>query len=607
MLLQRLVELAARTPTGKPFHRERGYTWQLNLDLDGNLAHNELQHIELADANGKMRPAPHTTPAAARTVRVAANLAADDVQYVLGWGDEATKPARVAECHQDFVALTERWAESLEGRRDPVARAVATFYRKHAVRHLRRPDEITAKQGVLIAVNSQPAYHAESVVPFWTAEITRRKGDGQQGLCLVCGQLGPLLDTVPGRVPGRLLPGATNDVALVSVNEAVFGYGLRTQLSSTPLCLACGDAITVGLGRVLDPANSSLYPGQDSRMTWWVTGGGQAPEIDLLDEPSPDDIAHLIRSVQHGPAGLLAANRDRDDEGDDDKFDDGEFDDDELFCSLVVAGNYARVVVREWVQMPLPTLRRRLAAWFADHEVDSVWGGQRWQRLRALARCTGRWDRGPGRYAEFGAPGADRPHGVHHELFRAAMRNAPIAPALLAHVLHRVQADGRVDDPRAALLRLALIRSHRSHDRRNPPMPGLDPANTDPSYVAGRAFAVLESIQYAASGGAANTTFGDRYFPGATANPRACLVRGRIDAAAWLRKLRRVRPGAAVNLEKELLEIFDLFDGNETNIPATTTLQEQALFLIGYHHQRAQNFRASKTAHHTTTVEEITA
>jgi CRISPR-associated protein Csd1 len=123
-------------------------------------------------------------------------------------------------------------------------------------------------------------------------------------------------------------------------------------------------------------------------------------------------------------------------------------------------------------------------------------------------------------------------------------------------------------------------------------MPGLDDTNTDPAYVAGRAFAVLEFIQYDVSEGKLNTTYGDRYFAGAITNPRTALINGRKDANAWLRKLRKRKPGAAVNHEKTLDALFGLIESNN-GIPSRTNLKQQSLFLLGYHHQRAHRFTRS--------------
>ncbi|GAB3474557.1 CRISPR-associated Csd1 family protein [Amycolatopsis cihanbeyliensis] len=580
MLLQRLAAYAGRDATAVPFHRDRQFHWELRLDEQGQPCGDSVESLVFPDTTGTPRGAVHRVPAVVRTVGVAPNLAADDVQYVLGWSDRDSKPARVAQCHAAFAELMERWANSPEGRHDPVAQAVAACYRSGALHQLRQPTEFTAKQGVLITVANEPAYQAPSVVPFWTGEVARRKGAGS-GLCLVCGTTGPLLDTVPGKVPARLVPGASNDAALVSVNERVFGYDLTTQLTCSPMCLTCGEAISAGLVNLLDSPQTASYGGQDSRLAWWTTAPVTIDPVTLLFDPDPDQVHDLLGSVHTGtfrPADAAT------------------------FCALTVGGNISRVMVRDWLEMPLTQLEQNITTWFHELEIAPLYPQERpHASLEQLVRVTGRWLRRDRRYARLGSPGAARPDGIQRDLLRSALRRTALPPSVLAHLLHRVRTDGRLDTARAGLIRLALLRSPLTTET---PMPGLDPTNTDPSYVAGRTFAALEALQYDATGGALNSTYGDRYFAGAITNPRAALVTGRKDANAWLRKLRRSKRGAAVNHEKTLDELFELLAA-PAGLPGYTTVAQQAQFLLGYHHQRAHRFATLRRT--TTEPEELPA
>jgi CRISPR-associated protein Csd1 len=580
MLLQRLVELASRDDSTLPFHRPREFTHQLSLTPTGELESRTLVPLVDPDATGRPRGIRYPVPSMVRTVGVAPNLAADDAQYVLGWADEDSKPARVAQCHVAFLDLTRRWADSDAGRADPVAQAVWAFYQSGAAAQVERDDGCTAKSGVLIRVGGVAAYKSASVAPFWAQEVARRKGAATgEGLCLVCGQVAPLLDTLPGTVPSRLVPGATNDAALVSINKRVFGYDLSMQLGASPVCISCGDAITAGLVHALDPVRSSTYGGQDSRLAWWTT---EETGFDLsdLNEASEAQVAALLASIHRGRENDTT--------------------DPAKFCALTVGGNVARVMVRDWVEMPIGQLQGNVAQWFQDQEMVSTRpNGPRYHGLGQFTLVSGRWLRDRRSYAQFAAKGADRPDGIHRDLVRAALRKTPLPPALLAHLVHRVRSDGRLDDTRAALIRLILMRHPQTTEK---PMPGLDPTNTAPTYVAGRLFATLEQIQYDVSDGRLNTTYGDRFFAGAIANPRAALLTGRRDSIAWLRKLRNSakKKGAAARHEKELDALYALLDVT-TDLPARTTLGQQSLFLLGYHHQRAHHFAAARAARPTPT------
>ncbi|MCO1575483.1 type I-C CRISPR-associated protein Cas8c/Csd1 [Crossiella sp. SN42] len=588
MLIQRLVEYAQRrSPAARPFHRGREFRWRLELTLDGQAAA-PLLPLQSADDTRGNRGQLHTVPTAVRTVGVAANLAADDAQYVLGHGDETTKPERVAKCHHAFVELTQRWAHSPHAQHDPVPAAIAAFFQRGQINQVLPEEPVAAKDGILITVAGEPAYQAPSVVPFWTEEVGRRKGGGHTGLCLVCGQHGPLLDTVPGKIPARWIPGATNDAALISVNERVFGYDLTTGLGHTPICMSCGDALNSGLLGVLSSPDSASYGGQDSRIAWWATNPDTEVSARLLLKPDPARITKLIQSVHAGQKPDRRVNT-------------------EKFYSLTVGGNIARVMVRDWIDMPLADLDERISRWFTDLEITSRWDSDLPRpSIRTLALATGRWITKTKRYAEFDAKNAARPHTVQRDLLRAAIHGTPVPGSLLVHLLHRIRTDGHLDETRAALIRLSL---NRLPYLEGIPMPGLDETNTQPGYLAGRTFALLERIQYeahrprtpqqtdrAAAGekktsGQVNTTYGDRFFASASANPRAALVAGRRDAVAWLRKLRRTKPALASFYDKKLNELFELYDVND-NILLTANLEQQALFMLGYHHQRARRTEA---------------
>jgi CRISPR-associated protein Csd1 len=259
----------------------------------------------------------------------------------------------------------------------------------------------------------------------------------------------------------------------------------------------------------------------------------------------------------------------------------------------------SRVMIREWIDMPLERVQYNLASWFADHQMVDGWDGSlRYVGLGRLALVSGRWLADRKSYARPGSSGEDRPDGVYQGLLRAALLSRPLPPKLLAHLVHRIRADGRIDAERAALVRLALV---RRPGIKTPEayMPALNPEHHQPAYLAGRAFAVLEDIQLsaarAAGDSAPNVTFTDRYFARAVTSPAVALVAGRRDASAWLKKLRRDRPTWAVAAQKRLDDLFTRIAENG-GIPHGAVLADQAAFILGYHQQRAALHAGRATA-----------
>jgi CRISPR-associated protein Csd1 len=353
------------------------------------------------------------------------------------------------------------------------------------------------------------------------------------------------------------------------------------------------------LQEVLTDPGSHLSYG-DSRLGWWMLGGHPFDLASTLAVDDPESVRSLVERVRRSGTWTEGANRPALDTG--------------RFCAVTVRGSGARIMIRDWIDMPLARLEANVGAWFADHAMISGSPDRLpYYPLYRLILSTGRWiphrDKPGGRYAELNAQNPGRPPDTGRQLLRAALLRTPLPSSTLAHLLTRIRADRRVDAPRAALLRLILTRTPHQHTE--VPMAGLDRNNRDPAYLAGRIFAVLEQIQQRSSESGQtrknasepqkngdetakkkqlNTSFTDRYFGGAVANPRIALIQGQQLAQAWLKKLNRTRPGTASALRQELTDLFDGFEATE-GLPGQADLARQAAFILGYHQQRADSRR----------------
>ena len=350
-----------------------------------------------------------------------------------------------------------------------------------------------SKQVVLISVDGQPVTELLSLRRFWAAEVERRKAGGPDGstrcgLCLVCGREGTLLNTLPQKVPRPLVPLARNDASLVSGNERIHTYDFSTGLSNAPICVACGTRAVTSLQeccRTRAATCPTVTAGSAGGCSAATRSTSRAP----LRSSDPESVRSLVERVRR--SGTWSEGADR------------PVLDTDRFCAVTVRGSVARIMVRDWIDMPLEQLEANVAAWFADHAMDSSSPDRGpYYPLWLLVLSAGRWipdrDRPGGRYADLDARNPGRPPDTGRQLLRAALLRAPLPSSVLAHLLTRIRADRHVDAPRAALLRLILTRTPNQHTE--VPMAGLDPDNHDPAYLAGRIFAVLEQIQQRSSG-----------------------------------------------------------------------------------------------------------
>ena len=118
-------------------------------------------------------------------------------------------------------------------------------------------------------------------------------------------------------------------------------------------------------------------------------------------------------------------------------------------------------------------------------------------------------------------------------------------------------------------------------------MTKLDLSNRQPAYLCGRLLAEIDAAQYQALG-QRNATVIDRFYGTASTAPASVfgnLLRG---TQAHLSKLRQDKPGAFAGIQQRLEEIMSGLEG----FPRTLSLDDQALFALGYYHQRAYNRHA---------------
>lgn len=113
----------------------------------------------------------------------------------------------------------------------------------------------------------------------------------------------------------------------------------------------------------------------------------------------------------------------------------------------------------------------------------------------------------------------------------------------------------------------------------------LNENSSNPAYLLGRLFAVLEKVQQEAIPGL-NATIKDRYFTTACASPATVfpvllrLSQHHISKAAY-----------GYVSERRIEEILDKLDVEENPIPNHLDLDEQGVFILGYYHQRADFYR----------------
>jgi CRISPR-associated protein Csd1 len=164
---------------------------------------------------------------------------------------------------------------------------------------------------------------------------------------------------------------------------------------------------------------------------------------------------------------------------------------------------------------------------------------------------------------------------------RAIPRNA------LQLALVRNRAEASVNYNRAALLQVWVNRNPAFQERKT--LVSLDSEYPSAAYQLGRLLAICESVQYRQRGGNANKTVVDRYFPALSTRPRYVFAQLMRLTELHLGKLQR--QGEARFVRKQVAEVVSKLAPGD--LPAHLSLEEQALFALGFYHQRQANFRGA--------------
>jgi CRISPR-associated protein Csd1 len=172
------------------------------------------------------------------------------------------------------------------------------------------------------------------------------------------------------------------------------------------------------------------------------------------------------------------------------------------------------------------------------------------------------------------------------EWMRAILMDAPYPFTLLSTLIMRLRADHDVNALRVAMLKSILIKNFKME------VPvSLDPECKESGYLLGRLFAVYEQIQVAALGRSVNATIKDKYYGAAAAQPRKVFRMLESGSSNHLSKIGKQKPGLKVNLEKAVGAIMETMSPDQDPFPASLPDKSQALFGLGYYHQRNEFFR----------------
>lgn len=552
MILRRLVEYAdSRMKLPPPMYGEVPVRWFVDLDPDGAF----LQLTPRGgDTKANRRGEPLMVPNVVRAAGIKPKLLVDNGEYVLGVGRSGAKADKVAERHRRFVELVRSCAEKTA---EPTVEAVVAFLAGWSPVEMEMPDGFDPADNLAFRVGGIIPTDFARVQAFWASESGGENSPVMT--CLVTGEMGPVAQRMPVKVKGLTgIGGQAAGTSLVSANAGAFeSYGLENSLTS-PISRDAGERFGKALNHLLAGEKSRIYIGPTAYVFWTREGSG----FDLasfMRQPDPEAVRRLLDAPRTGrkQAGVRPDD----------------------FYVLALSASGGRAVVRDWLETTVPRAEENLRRWFAAQRIVNA-RGEPSDPMGVYPLAASAY-RDANKEMVPAAPAA---------LIRAALTGGRLPEDILARAVRRTRADGDVTRPRAALMKLVL--GYGGEEIMAEKLERLNREEKDPAYNCGRLLAQLEDLQRAAIPGV-KATIVDRYYGAASSTPASVfgtLMRGHT---AHIGKVRKERPGVGAAIQDRIGEIAENIG---PRFPNTLTMREQAVFALGYYHQRAQNRADARAA-----------
>lgn len=553
--------------------KPRRVNWQIEIDLS---AHGHAKPMD-RDKSIRAIRAPDVMRSGSKPVPL---LLVDKARNALGIVRTGAKDKQTdAEAHEGFVNLI-RAAHEATG--DADLERVLLFLAQPLSEEMRKikPDDwVTFIDGM-----NEHLCERKPIQQFWASWVANSLADAI-GTCLVCGTEGPTV---------RIFP---NSLSLFRENPQITSFEAtsfrsfgKKQTANAPICFLCAAKSSVALEYLFTEKrhhttlirvekNNKPDPMRSQLAVFWlketVQQLGETSEIDLqaaLAEPvqaaeltgaPPPELTQLqalLRipwTVQQHATNLETNS----------------------FFLAVLSAYKTRLVVREWLEVPLTGLRDHLGAYVQATRICGPRGEEpRPFSIPSLLAAVNNTD-----------PNAVR------GLLRTAYQGVAPPDALLNAALSQfgkpkylVATKEKEENFQsvhliAALLKLLLTHGKGDAER----MERLDMSRDIPAYLCGRILGIVEEMQRRSADTKLNRTLVERLYTIGTNSPATALAELTMLAeTAYLPKLRKATNKGFGYLQGLLIDTMSLLN-EKGGVPSTFTSAQRAEFALGLYAQRA--------------------
>ncbi len=540
------------------------------------------QPVDLRNPSGRKLVAPrHSVPRPEkRTVKIVPNFLWDKASYSLGALEDMKNEApdkrerRTERVTEQYKAFQNRHLVALQHESDSGLMACHRFLQwwKPEYFDVRGwPSEMKGANVVFRLEGDRNFIHdREAARQLWVSQMNQSQ-NSDQTVCLVTGEKSSIARLHPSikGVRGAQSSGAS----ITSFNlDAFTSYGHK-QGNNAPVSEDAAAAYASALNHFLR-TNENRVQLSDASTVFWAEGSNaeavaQSEAIfafainEIDDEISEQAIKPILEKMASGrPMEEIRPNLPQG----------------VRFYVLGLAPNKTRISIRFWMEDDFATLAEHILYHYRDMRLDPP----PYQEQPSVRRCLleTATTKVKNRYENI-------PPQLAGDMLRAILTGQAYPQTLLSTILMRLRSDKAITGLRIALLKAVICRKRRmtGHSQKEDFLVSLDPTNADPGYLLGRLFACFEYAQTQALGGKINATICDKYYGAASATPRSVFPILQRNAMHHLSRLRKDRTGTHRYIDNAIAQIYECAAADALFVP-TLDMDHQALFAIGYYHQK---------------------
>lgn len=386
-------------------------------------------------------------------------------------------------------------------------------------------------------------------------------------ICLITGSRGtPVKTTTATMIAGGR---ATAKLVSFQVNSGYDSYG-KQQGFNAPISSQAEFAYTTALNTMLGKNSHNKFIVGNRTFIFWASSNNEASfkaEESLFDmlgfsdetEDNPNAKIERVRKVFESiySGSLQTELNDR-------------------FYILGLAPNDARIAVVYWSETLLKEFAGMIIRHFNDMEIiDTRKKKYPYMSIRNILSAV---------TITMKDKQSDVTPNLPEAVVKSIFQGLPYPYTLFTSCIKRIRAEQSVITPYGSPCRVAILKAYlnRLNDNYNKKIQiMLDKDNTNPGYLCGRLFAVLDKIQEDAN---KINSIRDRYMNSASSTPSVVFPTILNLSSHHAEKLSE---GSKIFYEKIKQEIISKLSSD--GFPAHLNLQDQGRFFVGYYHQR-QNF-----------------